>query len=218
MGRGRKGSPSSVSSPALADLHGIVRHVTAAVGLAASHHLVRTAGKPLSPKDVLWISSHQDLLGDPRLGPEQQQRFLPSRFDLDGNALDARGFSCRNLACPRLATWTLPRLPSGDRTPRSCRFWERQPVAKSFFLSRPYLGAAASAARALRPRLHRRRPLGQPSAERLRGSPLPQSSADGVYLPGRLDSQDRTAGRSLRHRFLRHSDGHLSRHDHFAFS
>jgi hypothetical protein len=53
------------------------------------------------PEEVLWISAHQDLLGDPRLGPEQPQRFLPSRFDLDGNALDARGFSCRQLACPR---------------------------------------------------------------------------------------------------------------------
>jgi hypothetical protein len=50
-----------------------------------------------APEDVLWVAAHQDLLGDPRLGPEQPQRFLPSRFDLDGNALDARGFSCGQL-------------------------------------------------------------------------------------------------------------------------
>jgi len=54
-----------------------------------------------APADVLWISSHADLLGDPRLGREEQQRFLPTRFDLDGNALDAKGFVCQRLACPR---------------------------------------------------------------------------------------------------------------------
>jgi hypothetical protein len=52
------------------------------------------------PEDVLWVSAHSDLLGDPRLGPEQQQRFLPTRFDADGHALDARGFACQQLACP----------------------------------------------------------------------------------------------------------------------
>src|SRR5437667_12620553 len=54
-----------------------------------------------APADVLWISRHSDLLGDPRLGREEQQRFLPTRFDLDGNALDAKGFVCQNLACPK---------------------------------------------------------------------------------------------------------------------
>lgn len=41
------------------------------------------------------------MLGDPRLGAEQQQRFLPSRFDVRGNAVDGRGLSCTGLACPR---------------------------------------------------------------------------------------------------------------------
>src|SRR5262245_4297219 len=53
------------------------------------------------PEDVLWIAGHADLLGDPRLGPDQPQRFLPTRFNLEGNALDARGFVCQGLACPR---------------------------------------------------------------------------------------------------------------------
>jgi hypothetical protein len=53
-----------------------------------------------APEDVLWISAHADLLGDPRLGPDQQQRFLPSRFNIEGNAIDAKGFVCHNLACP----------------------------------------------------------------------------------------------------------------------
>jgi Double-GTPase 2 len=54
-----------------------------------------------APEDILWISAHTDLLGDPRLGPEHPQRFLPSRFNIDGSALDARGFVCQSLACPR---------------------------------------------------------------------------------------------------------------------
>jgi hypothetical protein len=54
-----------------------------------------------APEQVLWISEHVDLLGDPLLGPEQQQRFLPSRFTIDGDALDSRGMTCRSLACPQ---------------------------------------------------------------------------------------------------------------------
>src|SRR5579875_1968147 len=52
------------------------------------------------PEQVLWISEHVELLGDPMLGPEQQQRFLPSRFTVDGDAIDAQGMTCRSLACP----------------------------------------------------------------------------------------------------------------------
>src|SRR5438045_2174112 len=53
------------------------------------------------PEDVLWISAHQDLLGDPRLGADHPQRFLPTIFDLNGNALDGRGVPSTQLACPR---------------------------------------------------------------------------------------------------------------------
>lgn len=52
------------------------------------------------PEKILWISEHQDLLGDQRLGPEQPQRFLPTRFNVAGEALDAKGFPCHHLACP----------------------------------------------------------------------------------------------------------------------
>jgi hypothetical protein len=51
--------------------------------------------------DILWVSVHADLRGDPQLGPDAQQRFLPSRFNPAGDALDARGYACRILACPR---------------------------------------------------------------------------------------------------------------------
>jgi hypothetical protein len=52
------------------------------------------------PEQVLWISEHVELLGDSMLGPERQQRFLPSRFTVDGDAVDAQGMTCRRLACP----------------------------------------------------------------------------------------------------------------------
>jgi hypothetical protein len=53
------------------------------------------------PEDSLWISQHPDLMGDPRLGQDHQLRFLPTRFNADGDAIDARGFNCHGLACPR---------------------------------------------------------------------------------------------------------------------
>jgi hypothetical protein len=56
--------------------------------------------KTFHPEDVLWISVHADLIGDALLGAEHQQRLLPTRFNLAGNALDARGFECQSLACP----------------------------------------------------------------------------------------------------------------------
>ena len=54
-----------------------------------------------APEQVLWVSEHVDLLGDPLLGPESQQRFLPSRYTLEGDAIDAKGMTCRTMACPR---------------------------------------------------------------------------------------------------------------------
>src|SRR5438105_13422101 len=53
------------------------------------------------PEEVLWVSCHADLRGDVRLGPEHLLRFLPSSLDANGNALDAKGLVCRELACPR---------------------------------------------------------------------------------------------------------------------
>jgi hypothetical protein len=53
------------------------------------------------PDQTLWISEHPDLIGDPRLGPDHPKRFLPTRFDLQGAAIDARGFACHGLACPQ---------------------------------------------------------------------------------------------------------------------
>ena len=53
-----------------------------------------------SPEDTLWIASHPALVGDPRVGADEQQRFLPTRFDVTGNAIDSQGERCTDLACP----------------------------------------------------------------------------------------------------------------------
>ena len=54
-----------------------------------------------APDEVMWLSAHSDLRGDPLLGQDAQQRFLPSRFDVSGKAIDVNGVSCRDLACPK---------------------------------------------------------------------------------------------------------------------
>lgn len=57
---------------------------------------------------VLWVSQHAALIGDPVLGPEAAARFRPSRFSPLGEAFDARGMACTLLACPRCHL-TIPR-------------------------------------------------------------------------------------------------------------
>ncbi len=53
-----------------------------------------------APEDSLWIAEHPDLLGDIRLGNDHPKRFLPSRFSVEGDAIDAEGYRCSRLACP----------------------------------------------------------------------------------------------------------------------
>ncbi len=57
--------------------------------------------KVSSVDDVLSISVHPDFLGDTVLGESEQQRFLPTRFTADGQAVDAGGIRCPDMACPR---------------------------------------------------------------------------------------------------------------------
>lgn len=54
-----------------------------------------------APEDVFFVAHHADLLGDPVLGPDEYLRFQPTRFTLEGAALDPRGTPTRVLACPR---------------------------------------------------------------------------------------------------------------------
>jgi len=51
------------------------------------------------PEQILWVAQHEDLMGDPIL-KEEPLRFLPSRFTLEGQAIDARGMVCHSVACP----------------------------------------------------------------------------------------------------------------------
>ena len=50
--------------------------------------------------DVMSIASHPDLIGDPVLGRDQMQRFLATRFNSVGQALDEKGMPCPDVACP----------------------------------------------------------------------------------------------------------------------
>ncbi len=51
------------------------------------------------PEQILWVAQHEELMGDPVL-KEEALRFLPTRFTIDGQAIDARGMTCHGLACP----------------------------------------------------------------------------------------------------------------------
>jgi hypothetical protein len=54
-----------------------------------------------APQESLFIAEDPRLLGDPVAGPTEPIRFLPSRFDLTGAAIDPDGARCTRLACPR---------------------------------------------------------------------------------------------------------------------
>jgi hypothetical protein len=52
------------------------------------------------PEEILWVAQHEDLMGDSVL-KEEALRFLPTHFNLEGQAIDARGMVCHSLACPQ---------------------------------------------------------------------------------------------------------------------
>src|SRR5687768_2857643 len=52
-------------------------------------------------EETKWVAAHPELVNDPRLGGDKPQRFLPTRFNAEGNAIDIRGMPCQELACPR---------------------------------------------------------------------------------------------------------------------
>lgn len=53
-----------------------------------------------APEDTLWVAAHPELYGDPRI-EDGLQRFLPTRFNEEGNAIDVRGMACQEIACPK---------------------------------------------------------------------------------------------------------------------
>jgi hypothetical protein len=53
------------------------------------------------PTQVRFVAEHAALIGDPVLGEGAQLRFLPSRFDARGRAIDPFGVTCSRVACVR---------------------------------------------------------------------------------------------------------------------
>jgi len=83
------------------------------------------------PADILWISSKID--GDPLLGPDAKKRFLPSRFDVRGFALDELGERCESVACPKCHL-VLPRALC-DTWPLFVSILGTPSSGKSYFLA-----------------------------------------------------------------------------------
>lgn len=85
------------------------------------------------PEKTLWVAEHSDLLGDHRLGPEQPQRFLPTRFTVKGEAIDSKGFPCHQLACPNCHL-SVPR-PLLEMEPLFLSIFGAPASGKSYFLA-----------------------------------------------------------------------------------
>lgn len=83
--------------------------------------------------DILHIAVHDSLRGDPVLGATSQQRFLPTRFNDAGLALDDFGLPCPDLACPHCRR----RLPTGfiDLPQHIVSIVGDEAAGKSYFLT-----------------------------------------------------------------------------------
>ncbi len=87
------------------------------------------------PEDALFIASHEDLIGDPRLvDPRERRRFLPTRFAPDGAAIDERGRPCRDLACPSCHL-LVPRVLLERRPTLFLSIFGRPAAGKSYALT-----------------------------------------------------------------------------------
>lgn len=84
-------------------------------------------------EDFLYIARHQDLVGDPVLGPEAQQRFLPSKFTPEGHAIDSMGLRCPDMACPRCRL-RIPRA-AAEMPPLFASIVGAPASGKSYFLT-----------------------------------------------------------------------------------
>lgn len=86
-----------------------------------------------APEDSFWVSLHPELLGDARLGDDAQQRFLPSRFNAAGNAIDPRGMVCQEMACPQCHL-VIPRT-CYEMSPLFVSIMGNPSCGKSYFLA-----------------------------------------------------------------------------------
>jgi len=83
--------------------------------------------------DVMHIAVHDSLRGDPVLGEDAQQRFLATRFNNAGQALDAMGLPSSEVACPHCRR----KLPPGflEMPHHILSLVGDQSAGKSYFLS-----------------------------------------------------------------------------------
>lgn len=83
--------------------------------------------------ELMHISVDTELKGDSILGADQQQRFLATRFNDLGQALDPSGYPCSDLACPHCRR----KLPSGflETSHRIISLVGDQSAGKSYFLA-----------------------------------------------------------------------------------
>jgi hypothetical protein len=83
--------------------------------------------------DVMHIAVHDSLRGDPVLGEDAQQRFLATRFNNAGQALDAMGIPTSEIACPHCRR----KLPPGflGMPHHIVSLVGDQSAGKSYFLS-----------------------------------------------------------------------------------
>ena len=50
--------------------------------------------------EVLWVTAHNSLRGDPKLGRDAEKRYLPTRFTPDGLGIDEMNGRSHRIACP----------------------------------------------------------------------------------------------------------------------
>lgn len=68
--------------------------------LGEGEHTCPTCWLRFGSGDVMSIATHDHLRGDPLLGPDAKLRFIPTRFNDRGQALDSMGLACLDSACP----------------------------------------------------------------------------------------------------------------------
>lgn len=83
--------------------------------------------------DIMHLATHDSLRGDPVLGEDAAQRFLATRFNDRGQALDALGLPCTEIACPHCRRV----LPPGftEMTHHIISIVGDQSAGKSYYLS-----------------------------------------------------------------------------------
>jgi hypothetical protein len=83
--------------------------------------------------DIMHLATHDSLRGDPVLGEDAAQRFMATRFNDNGQALDALGLPCTEIACPHCRRV----LPPGftEMTHHIISIVGDQSAGKSYYLS-----------------------------------------------------------------------------------